>query len=248
MKIKHLLFLGLVVILASCGINKKAYRNSSHMAIISINSIEKIKNNSSLQSRVLTEARKLDTNLSNPANMVHDKFYELRLRNLSTKLMAEAKVLNDPLFQQYAANNDNNLKGLDQFTTLGVKYIAVDGYPVIKSSQKTTIMAAFDSLPKEVDAVMVLSNNFIFLEDMTFSVGGLSTAGLLKQRVQSQLTVYMLTRDGKKILHKIFLGDSEDTLGGGDEDNPITLDQVAQQALDESMREFQAYLVKKVGG
>jgi hypothetical protein len=248
MRTKHLLLLGAALILASCGINKKAYKNSSHMAIISINSIEKVKNNNSLQGRLLTEVREIDTNLSNPANMVHDKFYDLRLRNLSTKLMSEDKILNYPLFQQYAANNDNNLKGLDQFNTLGVKYIAVDGYPVIKSSQKTTIMAAFDSLPEEVDAIMVISNYFSFIEDVGFQVGGISTAGLHKQRVQSQLTVYMLTRDGKKILHKIFMGTSEDKLGSHEDDEPITLDEVAQQALDESMREFQNYLVKKVGG
>lgn len=246
MKIKNLLLIGAALLVAACGINKKAYRATSKMAIISINSIEKIKNNSSIQGRLLTEARTLDTNLSNPAEMVHDMFYSLKLNRLMSKLAPEHEIINYPDFQVYAANNDNKLKGLDMFANLGVKYIAYEGYPVIRNGQKETMTTAFDSLPKDVDAVMVLSNHFSFQEDVTVGVGGMSSAGLSKQRVLSQLSVQMITRNGKKIMHKTFRGTSEDKLSSKG-DGP-SLDEVARQALGESMREFQKYLKKKVGG
>lgn len=248
MKFKHLLIIGAALLVAACGINKKAYHASSKMAVVSINSIEKIKNNATIQSRLMTEVRKIDTNLTNPATMVHDEFYGLKLDRLMSKLAPEKEIVDYPNFKKFAANNDNNLKGLDQFSNLGVKYIAYEGYPVIKTSQKETIMAAFNSLPEDVDAVLVLSNHFSFQEDMNVSVGGMSTAGLHKQRVLSQLTVYMLTREGKKILHKVFTGTSEDKLGSNSDEPGPTLDEVARQALGESMREFQNYLHKKVGG
>jgi len=233
------------IIVSSCAINKKAYRASSKVAIISINSIEKIKNNSSLQSRLLTEVRDLDTVLDNTANMVQAHFYRSNM-GLLKKVVEEDQILQNASFQDYSIDSDNHMKGLDQLQNIGVKYIAVEGYPVLKTSQKSVIMQSFDHLPSDIDAVMVLSNHFNFVESMNFGVGGISSAGLHGQRVQSLLTVYILNRDGKKILHRSFTGTSDGKLEEKEEGGP-SLNELANQALSESYREFKEFMVKKVG-
>ena len=82
--------------------------------------------------------------------------------------------------------------------------------------------SAFDYLPKEIDAVPVISNQFYYVEDVNVSVGGsfggFSTAGLHGQRLQSRLNVHMMGRDGESILHQTFLGESEEKIFSNEDD------------------------------
>ncbi len=228
----------------SCALNKKAFKASENVAVISIYSMDKVKNNSSLQARILSDARMKDTVLTDPAEMVKSHLFDLN-RGLIRKFADEAEIVSSESFQTYAAENDNLDENFDKFVNLGVKYEGAKGYPVIKHSDKKTIMAAFDHLPRNIDAVLVLSNNFAFQEDMAVSVGGISTSGLAKQRVNSTITIYMVNHEGKKIFYKSFIGVSQGKLG--QDDNRYSLNDLANQALDDSFGKLNAYLIKKMG-
>lgn len=244
MKPKHLLKFALVaLVLSSCAINKKAYKDSRNMAIISVCSSEKVKNNSSLQARILTEAIHKDTLIEQPAEMVKKHFYKIN-SGLISKIVNEKDIVESSSFQEYAQANDNEFKTLDQISNLGVAFVAAEGYPVIKNHQKETIMESFNHLPKTVDAVIVLNNHFSFVESMNFAVGGLSTAGLHGQQVQANLIIYILNRDGKKIWHGTYIGTSEGKLT---RDGDFTLSELADQALAEAFMEMDEYLTGKVG-
>lgn len=244
MKVK--LFINLAVlalVLSACGVNKKAFNNSKNVAVISFNSSEQVKNNSSVQARLITEARFDSASIEDPAGKVQDNFYKLD-PILTSKVVDEKPILASESFQKYAEENAYNLKTLDAVTTMGGSYVAVEGYPVIKAFSKNTIMEAFEHLPKTVDAVIVVSNTFMLQENMTFQMGDLSSAGLGGQRVVSVLSFYMVNRAGKKIVQRDFRADSGEKL---DKDKRGTdLDELASRALDASFRELNSYLLKKL--
>lgn len=244
MKVKLLVnALLLATVLSSCGANKKAFQNSKNVAVISFNSSEKIKNNASLQARLITEARFDSAAMEDPAAKIQDRFYKLD-KILTSKVVDEESILTLKSFQKYAEENAYNLKTLDAVSSMGVTYVAVEGYPVIKAFSKKTIMEAFEHLPATIDAVIVVSNNFQMQEAVTFGVGEMSSAGLGGQRIQSMLNVYMVNRDGKKIISKTFMADSGEKL---DKDKRgQDLDRLANQALDGSFGKLNSYMLKKL--
>ena len=99
MKIKQIfLFLTLVVLASSCALKKKAYKNTDNIAIISINSLDQVKNNSSLQARLVSDINLPDTVLTEPGNKVHDHFFKQR-SSLVDKVINEMKYLIHPSFK-----------------------------------------------------------------------------------------------------------------------------------------------------
>ncbi|MDZ7846315.1 MAG: hypothetical protein U5L96_05900 [Owenweeksia sp.] len=242
MRVKLFIKLTLVIAVTSaCAINKKAFHASEDMAVISYNTMDQIKNNSSLQARVITDAL-MDTTIVDPPKKIKDHFMALN-EVLLSKVVNEEQIIELEQFQEYATENANNYKNFDKIVNLGVTYASPEGYPVLKPGIKKTIMESFEYLPKNIDAVIVVSNTFSLEQVATFEVGGVSTAGLGKQAVRSDLTVQMVNRNGKKILYKTFLGISEGKLSS--RENEFTLDQLAEQALDESFSELNEFLIKE---
>lgn len=249
---KKLVLLALLGLLAgACSMNKKAFRESRNVAVISFSSMDKVKNQSSLQARILSDIRITDTVLDHTGNMVRQYFFEKGHRGLKAKVVNETDVLNNPDFQEFKHTIDtSSFNELGKILFLGVTFIPADGYPVIKAQTGGRMEDAFDYLPKEIDAVLVISNQFYYVEDVNVSVGGsfggFSTAGLHGQRVQSRLDVHMMDREGESILFRTFVGESEEKIFGN-EDDKFTLNELAQQALNNSFMEMNAYLVDKVG-
>lgn len=235
----------LTVVLSSCALNKKAYKNVNEIAVISYNSTEKVKNHSSLQARVLSEIRIKDTVLIAPAEKVKSGLFENLNKDFLKKVMGEEGIIETTAFKSYAENNDNSLDGLNKFMLLGIGYEAAKGYPVILPMQKDIIKESFKSLPPEVDAVMVISSLLDFNEESTISIGGLSTAGLRKQRVRATIGIYIINRKGKRVFMKNFIGLSAGKLG--QKDNKFTLDELVDQATKDAFMQFNKYLEKKVG-
>lgn len=250
MKIKQIfLFLTLVIFASSCALKKKAYKNTDNIAIISINSLDQVKNNSSLQARLVSDINLPDTVLTEPGNKVHDHFFKQR-SSLVDKVINEDEILNSPEFQEfvseYNASIDKEFRSVDKLLYMGGEFVAADGYPVMKRGDDA-VLNSFNYLPERVDAVLILSNTFQFFEEANVQVMGISSAGFHKQKVQAVITVYLVNREGKKIFFASFMGESEGKIGKNAEDNKYSLDELADQALAEAVTKMREYLVKKVG-
>lgn len=247
MKLKTIAKLAmLIVVMSSCALNKKAYKNVNEIAVISYNSTEKVKNQSSLQARVLSEIVLSDTVLAPPAEKVKNSLFKNLNKDLLDKIISEEEIIETSAFKKYAVENHNSLDGLNKVMLLGVGYEAATGYPVILPMQKEVIKESFKNLPPEVDAVMVMSSLLEFQESSTVSIGGFSTAGLTKQKVRSTLTVYIINRSGKRVFMKSFIGLSAGKLGHDDEDNEFSLDELVDQAIQDCFYQFNRYWEKKL--
>ncbi len=233
-----------MLVMSACALNKKAYRNTQEMAVISYNASDKVKNNSSLQARVVSDVRLGDTTLTDPAGKVKNSLFDNLNKSFLQKIVDEEKIIETKSFKAYAEEHDYEQSKLNEIVNLGVGYEAIKGYPVILPTDKKTIKKAFNYLPENIDAVMVVSSRLWFDEDATFNVGGYSSAGLSNQRVQSALTVCIVNKNGKKVFYKSFLGKSAGKLG--DEDNKFTLNELVDQALKDSFLKFNRYMEKKL--
>lgn len=247
MKLNQLLGLATVAIaLSSCSISKSAFNASKEIAVISITSSNKVKSQSSLQARLLSDVRIEDTTLTDPAGKVQSAVFNNIEKRYAKKFVSEEEITSLDSFEEFAENNTSTDKELqlNKVFTLGVGIKAAEGYPILYARDKKTMLRSFKYLPRSVDAVAIINNNFQFIEDATFSVGGISTAGMGKQRVQSLLTISIYNRDAKKVFYKSFIGNSGGKLGS--KNNRYSLDELADQALFESTKKMNDFLKKKI--
>ena len=132
---KRLVLLAILGLLAgACSINKKAFRESRNVAVLSFNSTDKVKNQSSLQARILSDIRITDTVLEHTGNMVQECFFEEGHRGLKAKVVNEIDVLDNRDFLEFKHTIDtSSFNEFGKILFLGVTYIPADGYPVIKA-------------------------------------------------------------------------------------------------------------------
>lgn len=245
MKSKSCFLLLLAALLTNaCGVNKEAFKATKNVAIISIYSTGQIKNNSSLQARLLTDMRFDSLVLNDPAKKVHERFYTLN-KLITDKVVDEASIIQSEAFQRFAKANHYPDEELDKFLSWGVTFVPVEGYPVIPKLKKKILEEAFAHLPPHIDAVIVIGNHFELEETGTFGLETANPSGLGKQRVVSILDFTMANRAGKAVLVQRIEARSKGKLSKNSK--PEDLDALADEALDAGFARLNEYFSKRIG-
>lgn len=229
------------LLFSSCSINKKAVRQTDNIAVISFTSNAKVKNNSNMQARLLTEARDLDTTVVDIANKIRVGFFN-RNPKLISKVRRESEIINTEEFKDYIATVDQEVTKFEEIMFSGVDFVSPEGYPIFKYKNKKVMRKAFNYLPEDIDAVLMARTLYSFNETSTVNVGGFSSSGLGKQRVECNLIIYMINREGKKLISINITGISDDKLGSKSEEG--TLNRLVDQALANSLEKFDKRLRK----
>lgn len=244
MHLKIIPFLAVAsLFLSSCAIKKEAYQATDEIALISLSANEEIKNTTSLQALMVSDLRGLDTISDGTAEMLHQQFFKLTPK-LTGKLMDEEAVLNTKKFEDYVATLKQELNDLEKIAFAGVEFHTPDDYPFVRPMRKKPMMRAFRYLPAGADAVLVVNAYFSLEEGGSVNVGGISSAGFMKQKVRCRLWFSMYNEAGKAVINYQVSKLSENKIGNKSPDG--TLDKLVEEALTKAMTTANEKFMKKL--
>lgn len=229
--------------LSSCAIKKGAYQATDQIAVISLSANEEVKNTTSLQAMMVSDLRGLDTISDGTAEKLHQQFFALTPK-LTGKLMEEEAVLNTKKFDDYVGTLKQELNDLEKIAYAGIEFHTPGDYPFVRPRRKESILRAFRYLPATTDAVLVVNAYFSLEEGGSVNVGGISSAGFMKQKVRCRLWFSMYNEAGKAIINYQVSKLSENKIGKKSPDG--TLDKLVEEALTKSMTKANEKFMKKL--
>jgi hypothetical protein len=238
--------IGLSMVLSSCGIFKKGpFVATKNIAVLEISAPTNLVNNNSLQGRLVGEAM-TDTLSIYPPNEVRDRVFKLN-PVLSQKFMDEDQVLNDPSYaklKEALADRAELIQTLQNLSTLGADHQPADGYAYFPPSSKGERAELMTYLPSNVDAAMFIDADLSMEDNASVSIGGVSSAGLGRQKVNCTLNILVFDKDGSLIVSKVIAVISDDKIGRNGE--KPTVDDVTLQAIDMAFADMEKWLAKKI--